>query len=144
MDNKKEIISRGLIRKGEKFLVCRRKGSDYWFLPGGHIDPGENGKEALERELMEERGSKIKISAFAGVIENFFYQDGKKISEINLIFEAEEVKDLKETQSMEDHLEFDSVNLDQFKEKNVLPVAIKEGIIQWSRQRKPFYICHSE
>ncbi len=129
--------------KNGKFLVCRRKGSAYWFLPGGHIDPGENGKEALTRELEEERGSKVRILDFVGVIENFFEQEGEEICEINLIFEVEEPEEVGETFSAEEHLEFRSMTLDEFDEENVLPVAAKEGIAGWLRERKPFYLCQS-
>ncbi len=140
----REVIVRGLIVKNGKFLVCSRKGSDYRFLPGGHIDPGENGKEALIREFREERGSQIKISDFAGVIENFFEQNKKKIYEINLIFEAEETGEINEEASEEDHLEFKFITIDEFDGENVLPVGVKESLVQWLQDKKPFYFCHSE
>ena len=139
----REIISRALITKGSRFLTCRRKGSDYWFFPGGHINPEENGKEALTRELKEERGSQIEISDFVGVIENFFEQDGKRISEINLIFLAREPEGTEETTSKEDHLEFKFIELDDFEKENVLPFALKSGIVQWIQDGKPFYLCQS-
>ncbi len=139
-----EIIARGLIVKNGRFLVCSRKGSGYRFLPGGHIDPGENGKEALIREFEEERGSKIKILNFIGVIENSFEQNGKKVSEINLIFEAEEMEEVGEEISKEDHLEFKFITINEFDKENVLPLIIKDGIIQWLREKKPFYFCQSE
>ena len=140
----REIISRALIAKGNRFLTCRRKGSDYRFLPGGHIDPGENGKEALARELKEERGSQVEVSDFVGVIENFFEQDGKKISEINLIFLAREPEGTDETTSKEDRLEFKFIELDDFEKENVLPFAVKDGIVQWMQDGKPFYFCESQ
>jgi len=139
----REIVSRALITRENDFLVCRRKGSNYWFLPGGHIDPGENGKDALIRELREERGSEIEISAFVGVIENFFEQNNQKICEINLIFQALELGKMDEKISKEDHLEFKFIKLDDFEKENVLPRALKNGIVQWVQDGKPFYLCQS-
>jgi ADP-ribose pyrophosphatase YjhB (NUDIX family) len=136
----REVISRALIIKENKVLLCRRKGTDYWFLPGGHIDLGENGKDALIRELKEERGSQIKISAFVGVIENFFEQDGEEIYEINLIFQAEELGGIDETTSNEDHLEFKFIKLNEFKKEKILPLVVKYGIVQWIQNKKPFYL----
>lgn len=137
----REIVSRALITRENDFLICRRKGSDYWFLPGGHIEPGENGKDALIRELREERGSEIEISAFVGVIENFFEQNNQKICEINLIFQALELGEMNEKASKEDHLEFKFIKLDDFEKENVLPRALKNGIVQWVQNGKPFYLC---
>ena len=137
----REIVSRALITRENDFLICRRKGSDYWFLPGGHIDPGENGKDALIRELREERGSEIEISAFVGVIENFFEQNNQKICEINLIFQVLELGKMDERASKEDHLEFKFIKLNDFEKENVLPRALKNGIVQWIQDEKPFYLC---
>ena len=137
----REIISRALIIKENDFLVCRRKGSNYWFLPGGHIELGENGKDALIRELKEERGSRIEILAFVGVMENFFKQKSQKICEINLIFQALELGKIDEKASKEDHLEFKFIKLDDFEKENVLPRALKNGIVQWVQNGKPFYLC---
>ena len=137
----REIVSRALITRENDFLICRRKGSDYWFLPGGHIEPGENGKDALIRELREERGSEIEISAFVGVIENFFEQNNQKICEINLIFQVLELGKMDERASKEDHLEFKFIKLNDFEKENVLPRALKNGIVQWIQDEKPFYLC---
>lgn len=41
--------------KGE-VLVVKERGRDWWDLPGGGMEHGENVKEALARELKEEVG----------------------------------------------------------------------------------------
>jgi 8-oxo-dGTP diphosphatase len=37
-----------------------------YFLPGGGVDPGETGIEALHREIMEETGCQVSVSAEIG------------------------------------------------------------------------------
>ncbi len=140
----RETVSRAIIIKENKILVCRRKDKDYWFLPGGHVDDGENSKEALIRELKEERGSEIKSLSFAGIIESHFMQDGEEIWEISLIYEAREDKLHDETKSEEDHLEFDLIPIEKIGEINLLPFFIKEGIFDWLSDGKPFYFSSSK
>ena len=40
--------------KDRKVLVALNKGSDLWYLPGGHREPGETDAETLIREVKEE------------------------------------------------------------------------------------------
>ena len=40
--------------KERKVLVALNKGSDAWYLPGGHREPGETDAETLIREAREE------------------------------------------------------------------------------------------
>lgn len=63
----------GLLIKNNKILLSKRKKApfkNFWDIPGGFIDPGENPTRALKRELKEELGLKIKIIKLLG-----FYPD---------------------------------------------------------------------
>ncbi len=87
-----ETVARGVcIRKG-RVLLCKAKGAKPTYLPGGHIEFGETGAEALVREVKEETGFAAKAGKMLGAVENSFLQHGKRHCEINLVyaFELEE------------------------------------------------------
>ena len=59
MKNPKPIlVTAGIIRNGDRILICQRKRSDryglQWEFPGGKVQDGEELKGALRRELAEE------------------------------------------------------------------------------------------
>ena len=57
-------VAAGVLRRGDTVLLAERvrggHGDSYWEFPGGKIEPGESPAEALERELEEEIGVRIK------------------------------------------------------------------------------------
>ena len=60
--------SAAIIIKNKSVLYLRKRGFLFYILPGGKIEKGETEREALEREMMEELRSKIKILSKLGVI----------------------------------------------------------------------------
>lgn len=56
----REIIKIGLaVVDGNCLLLVRKRGSDFYILPGGKPEPGESDIEALSREVDEELGCRI-------------------------------------------------------------------------------------
>lgn len=54
-------IVTGLLRDGDRVLLCHRSPGrrwypDVWDLPGGHVEAGEDPRQSLVRELREELG----------------------------------------------------------------------------------------
>ena len=82
-----ETIARGVCVVDGNILLCRAKGGTTTYLPGGHIEFGETGRQALVREIKEELGLESSTGAFLGVVENSFLQHGKPHAEINLVYE---------------------------------------------------------
>jgi 8-oxo-dGTP diphosphatase len=54
------LVSAGVILERGKVLLSQRKKGDHlegkWEFPGGHVEPGEDPRAALARELREELG----------------------------------------------------------------------------------------
>ncbi len=50
-----------IIIKDKKILLVRDKAADFFSIPGGIIEEGEDSEIALSRELKEELNAKIKI-----------------------------------------------------------------------------------
>lgn len=133
------FISRGLLVQGENIVLCRMVGSKWYFLPGGHIENGENAKEALLRELEEEISSaNYRIGDFLGVCENTFELSENVLQqEVNLVFAVEVPHDLS-IEAREGHIEFVMIPKSELLDYKILPVGIKEGVIEWLKSAKVF------
>jgi len=61
-----EVVA-AIIQHGDKFLATQRGYGDFkdgWEFPGGKIEPGEEPKEALKREIKEELAVAIEVQEF--------------------------------------------------------------------------------
>jgi 8-oxo-dGTP diphosphatase len=55
-----------------RLLVVRRgtpPGRGLWSVPGGRVEPGETGAEAVTREVLEETGLRVVPTSVAGTVE---------------------------------------------------------------------------
>ena len=137
-----ETIARGVCVIDGKVLLCYPKDRSYSYLPGGHIEFGETGREALVREMKEETGLDATAGDLLGVVESSFVQKGEKHCEINLIYKMEireEGKGKREkgrgkreeggsglpTASLEDWICFDWVDCAKIDSANLLPPEMK-------------------
>lgn len=60
--------SAAIVIKNRSVLYLRKRGFLFYILPGGKIEKDETEHKALEREMMEELQSRIKILQKIGVI----------------------------------------------------------------------------
>lgn len=137
MKNNFEIISRAVIIHRGKILLCRMKTKSWYFLPGGHVEFGEKSENALKREMLEELGAKIKKIKFIGVVENSFGQISKMQHEINIVFQV--TLDNFKIASLEDHLEFNWVDIASLKKNKLRPIAMHKAIMRWCKDKKEFF-----
>lgn len=141
-----DVLVRAIIQNKGKILICQKigkdyKGKDYYFFPGGHVEFGESANKALEREMKEELGLKIKKCSFIGGSEHLFTKDGKKHHEINLAFDVK-VDKLK-LKSRENHIEFFLKTKKELSEEKVLPKVLTKAILKWLKDKKPFWVSQN-
>lgn len=67
-------------------LIHKNVKDDFWSLPGGRVEVGEESRFALQREFMEELGYQVKVDQLLWTVENFFEYDEKNFHEIGLYF----------------------------------------------------------
>ena len=137
MENLIEVIARAYITYGDDILLCRVKGNEHYFLPGGHVEFGEYAEDALRREIQEEIGEEIYDIKLIGMNENIFSQKGQERQEVNVVFEAK-IKN-RDIKVAEDHLEFKWVSQEEFRGEKILPEGIKESVINWRKDGQFFY-----
>jgi ADP-ribose pyrophosphatase YjhB (NUDIX family) len=127
MDKQIETVSRAVIVKGDEILLCKTKNSQFYFLPGGHVEFGETAAVALARELKEELGVETVSADFMGSLENLYQQNGDEFHEYNFIFRAEISGEINAT---EPHIEFEWRKLSELKDLNLRPELMKNVILQ--------------
>ncbi len=77
----------------EEILLMRRSDNGKWGLPGGYVEPGESVTKAVEREVFEETGFKIKVGALIGIYSDpktqvIAYSNGDRVQAVNLCFKG--------------------------------------------------------
>ena len=135
MEKHIETIARGVCIIDGKILLCLPKDRSYSYLPGGHIEFGETGREALVREMKEETGLDATAGDLLGVVESSFVQKGEKHCEINLIYRMEVALPTAvdgnrhlPTAALEDWICFDWVDCDKIDSVNLLPPEMKRQL----------------
>lgn len=61
--------ARAIVLAGDAVLLVRDRGASFWYLPGGHLEPGETLPECAAREVYEETGLRVRIGRLAYVAE---------------------------------------------------------------------------
>ncbi len=77
---KVELSAAIALWRGPELLVMKRAGgfaSGGWFLPGGHVEPGERPEEAAVRELREETGIELDPGRLALATVMTYAHDGE-------------------------------------------------------------------
>ena len=128
MNKGDELVVRAFILSPRGLLLCRTIGADWFFLPGGHIEFQEKAASGLARELEEELGVQVQIGNLLGAVENAYIEEGIHHHEINFIFRVKLESEF--TGSREPHIEFVFVDLKKVSEVNLLPVSVKEFILE--------------
>jgi 8-oxo-dGTP pyrophosphatase MutT (NUDIX family) len=67
-------------------LLTKADQDEYWILPGGRVELGEDTRTALQREILEETGQRARIGNLLWIVENFFDLDGTDYHELAFVY----------------------------------------------------------
>jgi ADP-ribose pyrophosphatase YjhB (NUDIX family) len=124
---KLHILARGIIKDGSKLLVC--KNNTNTFLPGGHLEFGENLTKTLEREINEELGLECIVEKYIGCMESIWEEENIYNQEINHIFLVKGITQKNEMKSKEKHIKFFWIEVKDMEKENFLPKLMRDVII---------------
>lgn len=124
---RQELIARGVcIQNGAVLLAYVRK-EKYFFLPGGHVEPGESIFETVRRELDEELGVSATPHELLSVFEHSWQRGEKTIYEINFLISFSLPPDAPVVSKVA-QLDFKWIQEEEFKTIPFLPEELKQGI----------------
>ena len=126
----------GILKVNDKYLTVKIGENDFYCLPGGHVELGEDTDSAVLREMKEELGYDIKIVRLVSVIQNFFKtKDNKVFHELGYyyIVEPTNVNNvnlddyviIENDKGKEVRLEFKWFTLDELQTARFLPEVLK-------------------
>ena len=86
-------VAVALLDSAGHILLLRRKDNDKWTMPGGTLDFGESLTDCAVREVREETGLQIRITALIGTYSDphilIAYSDGEVRQEFTFVYAAE-------------------------------------------------------
>ncbi len=131
------VRSCGIIKQENNFLIMRVNNTAYYHIPGGHIEIGEDSKQAITREIKEEIGCDIQEASLFAIQENFWVKENKKCHGIEFYYIIKpkhelEIKDYHKIEidkGEEKLLDFKWVTPEQLKEIDLRPSNIRDILI---------------
>ena len=127
----------GIIKQENKFLIMRVNKTPYYHIPGGHIEIGEDSKQAVIREIKEEIGCDVKEAKLFSIEENFWTRNNKKCHGIEFFYiikpkqqlQMQDCEKIENDKGEEKLLHFKWVTLEEIKEIDLRPSNIKDMLI---------------
>ena len=89
--------SAAIFNESGHVLLEKRSDNGWWGMPGGAVDPSESVEQAIEREVFEETGLRVRVKRLVGVYSDpvnhtiASYPDGSVVHNVNAFFECERV-----------------------------------------------------
>lgn len=133
----------GILLCDGKILLQREMAGKEFALPGGHVNFGETGAQAVVREFMEEVGQKILPERLVWVEENFWRWGDKpahNITHYYLVRFGDSVKIPTEGSfdPIEPHLAFEWVGIEDLANHIIYPEFLPEEIVRLPEGVKHF------
>lgn len=121
-----EVISRVIIQKDDKILLCRNKERGNYYLPGGHVEFGDTMIKTVYKELNEEMGlneNQIQNLKYVDILENLFGEGEITNHEIVLMFSAT-LAEGAQAVSIESHIDFEWKNVSDLENIKFMPIEM--------------------
>ena len=127
----------GIITQGKNFLIMRVNNTPYYHIPGGHIEIGEDSKQAVIREVKEEIGCDVQKADLFAIQENFWVKGKKQFHGIEFyyIIKPKFELEMKDYQKIENDkgekklLDFKWVTIEELKVIDLRPSNIRDMLI---------------
>ena len=120
----------GVLLRDGKLLVQRDKNGAEYALPGGHVQMGEETKDALKREIYEETGARITAKRLLWTEECFWKWGKRQAHTFTFYYQME--GDIPDTgfapQRDNENVVYGYLALEDLKEQTVYPAFIKQEI----------------
>ena len=129
----------GILKVKDKYLNVKIQNNDFYCLPGGHVELGEDTDHAVLREMKEELGYEVKIVKLVSIIQNFFKsKDDRVFHELGYYYIVEPVN--LDDVNLNDYviteldkgklvrLEFKWFTLEELKQTRFLPEVLKNEL----------------
>lgn len=132
VEEKFNVRSAAVIKYNYYYLIGKRDDKDYYSIPGGRINFGEDSKRAVIRELKEELNFDVSLDniKLVRIIENFFYfKDNTKYHEYLFIYEIEGAKEMFLRGNFI-NLENPNMHMLWYKKEDFLKLNIKPDLIK--------------
>src|ERR1700683_1013858 len=97
------VVAAAVIVEGGRVLLTQRKAGTHlagaWEFPGGKVEPGEDPREALRRELREEIGVEARVGEIVEVMFHRYEEADKAV--LLLFYEASREEGSPEVQAID-------------------------------------------
>jgi ADP-ribose pyrophosphatase YjhB (NUDIX family) len=91
--NRFDLRAVAVILSGDFILLRKLEADDYWSLPGGRVEMGEDAATAVAREMQEELALDVSVGPLLWVVENFFSAGERAHHEVGLYFATQVPED---------------------------------------------------
>jgi ADP-ribose pyrophosphatase YjhB (NUDIX family) len=84
-DGRIRVVALAVVRRpvdGAVLAIRYGEGRTYYRPPGGGVEFSETAVDAVQREMMEELGHRVRVERLLGVVENIYVDDGVQYHQI--------------------------------------------------------------
>ena len=151
--NEKEefhVRSCGILKQNNKFLIMNVNKQEYYHIPGGHVEIGEDSKQTVIREIKEEVCCDISKAKLFAIQENFWMKKDVKcqgiefyyILETNQKLPDDDYERIEIDKGKENILEFKWVTSENLKNVDLRPSSIKDLLVSGEYKNGLKYIVN--